>query len=204
MNASSRSHLAVLGTLSELHHEPIAYDLTCLRRLVTEVAPDILCAEITRDAWEAGDLSHTPLEVREALALIESSTDIVLVPVAASQRQFVDFTPQSGWRRGLVQLFGRVLQWGQRRANRPEAINGFMFGAFCHTVCWLIEKTWAREERTAWEAQNRAIGDNIFQAVQRDPGRRVLVVVQCQRLHPLVQLLKTNPEEIEIVGYQEL
>ena len=204
MNTLLRSRLAVLGTLSELHHEPIAYDLACLRRLVIEVAPDILCAEITRDAWEAGDLSHASLEVREALASVESSTDIVLVPVAASQRQFVDFTPQSGWRRGLVQRFDRFLQWGQRRANRPEAINGLMFGAFCHTVCWLIEKTWVMEERTAWEAQNRAIGDNIIQAVQRDPGRRVLVAVQCQRLHWLVQLLKTNPEEMEIVGYQEL
>ncbi len=204
MNTSAISRLAVLGTLSELHRQPIAYDLACLRRLVTEAAPDILCAEITREAWEAGDPSQTPVEVREALAPVEAATDIVLVPVAPTPRQYADFAPEAGWRRQVVKVFDHLLQWGQRRANRPETINGLLFGAFCHTVCWLIERTWTMDERLAWEAQNQAIGDNILQAVRRDPGRRVLVAVQCQRLHRLVPLLHAHADMIEIVNYQVL
>ncbi len=204
MNTASRSRLAILGTLSELHRQPIAYDLACLRRLVAEVAPDILCAEITHEAWEAGDLSQTPVEVREALAPVEAATDIVLVPIVPTQRQFAAFTPAAGWRQSLVRVFDRFLRWGQRRANRPEAINGFMFGAFCHTVCWLVEKTWTAEDRMAWEAQNQAIGDSILQAVRRDPGRRVLVAVQCQRLHRLAPLLRVRADEIEMVNYWQL
>ena len=203
MNTSARSRLALLGTLSELHRQPIVYDLACLRRLVAEVAPDILCAEITREAWEADDLSQTPVEVRGALAPVEAATDIVLIPVAPTHQQFADFTPTAGWRR-LARVFDRLLRWGQRRANRPEAINGLMFGTFCHTVCWLIEMTWTMEVRRAWEAQNQAIGDNIIQAVQRDPGRRVLVAVQCQRLHRLAPFLKASADAIDIVNYQQL
>ncbi len=204
MNTIIRSRLAILGTLSELHRQPIVYDLACLRRLVAEVAPDILCAEITREAWEAGDLSQTPVEVREALAPVEAATDIVLIPIAPTQQQFTDFTPAAGWRRSLVRVFDRFLRWGQRRANRPEAINGFMFGAFCHTVCWVIEMTWTVEERIAWEAQNRAIGDSILQTVRRDPGRRILVAVQCQRLHRLLRLLRAHAEVFDMVSYQAL
>jgi hypothetical protein len=48
------------------------------------------------------------------------------------------------------------------------------------------------------------MAENILQVVRRDPGRRVLVVVQCQRMHPLKQILKTHTGELEIVQYQHL
>ncbi len=206
MNTFSSSHtrLAVLGTISDLHREPLAYDLACLRSIVTDLAPDLLCAEITREAWESSDLSLASLEVREALAPVEAATDIVIVPVASTLKHYVDFAPSERWRRDLVYTFDRLLQWGQRKANRPEAINGLMFGAFCHTVCWLTEKMWTAEDRAAWQAQNKALAENILQAVQRDPGRRVLVAVQCQRLHRLLPLLHTHAEVFEIVNYQVL
>jgi hypothetical protein len=202
--SSSRTRLAVLGTISDLHREPLAYALACLRSIVTDLAPDLLCAEITREAWENGDLSLVSVEVREALAPVEAATDIVIVPVASTPKQYTDFAPSEQWRRNLVRAFGRLLQWGQRQANQPEAINGLMFGAFCHTVCWLTETMWTAEDRAAWEAQNKEMAENILQAVQRDPGRRVLVAVQCQRLHRLLPLLLTHAEVFEIVNYQVL
>jgi len=204
MNTLLRSRLAVLGTLSDLHRQAIAYDLACLRRLVADIAPDILCAEITREAWEVGDLSGTSLEVREALAPVEAVTDIVLIPVAPTQKQFADYAPESGWRWGLVQTFDRLLRWGQRKANRPEAIHGLVFGAFCHTLCALSEMMWTAEDCAAWEAQNKAMAENILLAVRRDPGLRILVTLQCQRLHTLLSLLKAHSDELEIVDYREL
>ncbi len=208
MNTPSRTRphtrLAILGTLADLHRQPLTYDLGCLRTLVAGLEPDLLCAEVTPGAWEGGDLSATAIEVREALTPVVASTDIVLVPVIPTPEQYADFIPSSGWRRSLAQALDRLLLWGQRKADRPEAINGPVFGAFCHTVCWMIERTWTANDRQAWIAQNRIISDNILQAVQRDPGRRVLVAVQCQRLHWLVRTLKAYPEELEIVRYQEL
>ncbi len=202
--SSPRTRLAVLGTLSDLHRQPIAYDLNCLRSLVADLAPDLLCAEITRETWEGGDLSSATVEVREALAPVVASTDIVLIPVAPTPQQFADFTPAVGWRRDLVQTFDRLLQWGQRKADRPEEINGAMFALFCHTVCALTEMTWAAEDRAAWQAQNEALAANIVQAVRRDTGRRVLIVVQCQRLHWLIPLLRAHADVFEIVNYQVL
>lgn len=204
MNEQPQTRLALLATLSELHQEPIAYDLQCLRDLVAELAPDLLCAEITREMWEGGNLSAAALEVREALAPIVASTDTVLVPVAPSPDRFHDFAPGGGWRRNLMQACDRLLRWGQVRADSPEAVNGPFFEAFCHPLCLLTEMTWTTEKRAAWNAQNKQIAQNVLHAVRRDPGRRVLVAVQCQRIHRLEPMLKSGSELVKLVPYQSL
>lgn len=204
MNTFVRTRLAVLGTMADMHLQPVAYDLARLRTIVAELAPDLLFAEITRDAWEKGGLSNAALEVRAALAPLVAASDIVLIPVIPSLEQFTDFTSSAGWQRSLVRGFDRILRWGQRKANRPETINGVTFGAFCHTLCWLTEKMWTENDRLAWEAQNKAMAENILQAVRRDPGRRALVTLRCQRQHELLALLRAHSDEFEIVDYRDL
>lgn len=204
MEINPPTRLAILGTLSNLHCEPLPYDLAALRNLVIELAPEILCAEITRGTWESGDLTSAEVEVREALAPVVAVTDTVLIPVAPTMQQFIDFDPKSGWRLVLAQELERLLRWGQRKAGTPEAVNGFLFGAFCHTICWVIERLWTKDARAAWEEQNRMIVENIAQAVRRDPGRRVLLAVQCQRLHRLLPLLRRHLDVFEIVQYRNL
>jgi hypothetical protein len=204
MNTSSRTRLAILGTMSDLHRQPIRYDLHCLQKIVADISPDLLCAEITTEAWEHGDLSQVAVEVPEALAPIVASTDIVLIPIAPSLEQYGDFAPRTGWRRRLIKDFDRLLRWGQIQADSAQVVNGFWFGAFCHTVCWLTEVFWLREDREAWEKQNRELAENVVRAVQRDRGRRVLVAVQCQRLHRLTRLLRDHDDLFEVVRYQSL
>ncbi len=204
MNSTPRTRMAILGTLSDLHGQPLPYDLACLRKIVTEQAPDLLCAEVTTEVWEQSNLAAAELEVREALAPVAALTDIVLVPVAPSEKQYAEFASNAGWRRRATQSGIRVLRWGQRKAATPEAIHGFLFEAFCHTVCALTEATWPPAQRAEWEKQNQQMVENILDVVRRDPGRRVLVVVQCQRMHRLAPLLKAYREELELVDYQKL
>ena len=126
METTPRTRLAILGTLFDLHRELLPYDLAALRQLVVELAPEILCAEITKGTWEAGDLTSAEVEVREALAPVVAVTDTVLVPVAPTEHQFLDFAPRAGWRWSLVRALERLLRWGQRGAGTPEAVNGFL------------------------------------------------------------------------------
>ena len=204
MNASSQTRLAILGTMSDLHRQPISYDLKCLEKIIADISPDLLCAEITMEDWERDDLSKAALEVREALTPVIASTDIVLIPVAPTREEYANFTPASGWRQQLVQTFDRLLRWGQIRADDAKTVNGPWFGAFCHTVCWLTEMFWTGKDRARWERQNQELVENVIRAVQRDRGRRVLVTVQCQRLHRLVPLLRARDDLFKIVGYQNL
>ena len=190
--------------MSDLHRRPISYDLNSLQQIVANVSPDLLCAEITREDWEQEDLSSAAFEVREALAPVIASTDIVLIPVAPSPAQYADFAPDSGWRRRLVRTFNRLLRWGQIQADDARTVNGPWFGAFCHTVCLMTESLWSARDRARWERQNQELVENIVRAVQRDSGRRVLVAVQCQRLHRLTPLLKAHHDLFQIVPYQNL
>ena len=200
----NKTRLAILGTISDLHRQSIRYDLDCLQKVVADISPDLLCAEITKEDWERGDLSKASLEVREAFASIIASTDIVLIPIASTPEQFNDFTPRSGWRHRLVRTFDRLLHWGQIQADDVRTINGRWFGAFCHTVCWMTELFWTANDRANWEIQNQKLAENIVHAIQRDRGRRVLVAVQCQRLHRLLPLLHAHNALFEIVPYQNL
>ncbi len=200
----TETRLAILGTMSDLHRQPISYDLNCLQKIVADVSPDLLCAEITKEAWERADFSQVSLEVREALSPTIASMDIVLIPVSPSPKQYADFTPVSGWRHRVVRNFDRLLRWGQIQANDVKTINGFGFGAFCHTVCWLTEMFWSGNDRAAWERQNQELVENIIRVVQRDRGRRVLIAVQCQRLHRLIPLLHAHDDLFNMVAYQDL
>ena len=202
--SKTRSRLALLATLGELHTAPLYYDLQKLKAIVSELSPDLLCAEITLEQWEKGNLSNVGIEVREALLPVAVSSDIVVVPIAASQKQFSDYLPAEGWRRNMGNSFVQILDWGATKANTPTAVNGLLFESFCHTVCKLNTMTWLPKDQAQWEKQNAEMAENILQAIKRDIGRRVLVVAQCQRVHKLQPLLEKENDLIEIVHYQDL
>ena len=44
----NKTRLAILGTISDLHRQSIRYDLDCLQKVVADISPDLLCAEITK------------------------------------------------------------------------------------------------------------------------------------------------------------
>ncbi len=199
------TRLAILRTLGPLHSEPLRYDLEVLRALVMQLAPDLLCADLTREAWEHGDLEAAPLEIRQALLPAIELTDTVLVPVAPDGRQFGDYRAPFGLRSALARRLDGLLRWGQRAADSPEGIHGMAFDAFCHTVCALEEMTWQKDARRAYQQRTRNLTDNILAAIRRDPGGRVLVVVQCQWHHRLEPLLKKQAGDwLQIVDYREL
>ncbi len=104
----------------------------------------------------------------------------------------------------VSQFFDWLLPWGQRIANQPEAIHGSTFQVFCHTVCALSAMTWSETDRSEYLIHNQALAENILEAVKRDPGRRVLVVVQCQWHHSLEPIRRQMVDWIEILEYPEL
>jgi hypothetical protein len=201
-----RSRVAVLGTLAELHQEPIKYDLITLRRLVKELRPDLLCAEIHPNTWQAGDLSRMPPEYRETLVPLSRRTDIIIVPVSGSdERELI--TPRGkrwlGLRTLIVRLLNGQLRLLQRLANGPRAINSGAFGLLCDAMCSITAWVCGPEAIHVWDETNKAMLNNILAAARRDPGRRVLVTVDCRRRHRLEHKLRCVPE-LELVGYRHL
>jgi hypothetical protein len=201
-----RSRVAVLGTLAELHQEPIKYNLRTLRRLVKDVRPDLLCAEIHPDDWQSDDLNRLPPEYRETLVPLSRRTDIIIVPISSS-KEWELIAPRGGCLLGLRTLLVRLLKGQlrlmQRLANGPRAINSGLFGWLCDGMCTITAWVCGPQAQSAWDKANQAILNNIVTAIRRDPGRRVLVTVDCRRRHRLELNLRHIPE-VELVNYLEL
>ena len=203
---TNKTRVAVLGTLADLHREPIRYNLACLTDLVAQLNPDLLFAELQREAWEAGDLSAAPIEYREALIPLAARTNIVIVPIqgaAGRQPSMAQATHMAGPRRAILRWLDGLLRWFQLRANGPRAIHAGWFGHLCHTICLLEAWVGGPAARQTWDAANRALLENVLAAIGRDPGVRVLVTVDCRRSHQLVERLR-HVEGIEVVAYWEL
>ena len=205
-NTEVISRVAILGTLAELHKEPIQYDLKALRRLVKDLQPDLLCAEIHPDDWQAGELSSLPPEYREALVPLSRRTDIIIVPVSGSRVREL-FAPRGerspSFRSLVVRLLNGQLWLMQRLANGPGAINSGIFGWTCDCVCRFTAWMCGSQVQQSWDQANQAIVNNILAAIRRDPGRRVLVTVDCRRRHRLEQALR-RLSQVKLVDYRHL
>lgn len=199
----TKTRLALLSTLADMHTQPIRYNLTAMADILARVEPDLLYVEMLQRDWEMGRLDQAPVEVQRSLLALAELSRTVVVPVAPDARQFNDFAPKAGWRGRLARQLDRTLRWAQRQADSAEAIHAWPFEGVCHTLCHLSELSWDTEARQAWQAQNQALLVNILEAVHHDPGRRVLVAVQCQRIHWLERRLK-KMSDLELVDYRDL
>jgi hypothetical protein len=201
-----KSRVAVLGTLGERHLEPIGYDLDALERVVREIEPDLLCAEIHPNDWAAHDVDGMSPEYRDALVPLAKRTDVVIVPVAGSRNRGL-VTPKGGrllaLRTFLVGLLNAHLRWMQRGNRGLGALNSGAWGAVCDGLCSLTARLCGRDVLREWDAANRALFENVLAAVRRDPGGRVLVTVDCRRRHRLEHELR-GASEVELVHYETL
>jgi hypothetical protein len=196
------ARLSVLGLMSDLHEESIPYNLDVLRRTVLEIEPDLLCLEMTHQAWDQANFRDAALPVRETLAPAAATSSIVIIPVAARPQERSDYNQRSGARSRIANALDSLHRAVQRRST-IRTIHSRPYNAFCHTICELEEALWEPSAREAWKAENRAMLQQIIDAAQRDPGRRILTATQCHRKHWLDDRLAEHPG-IELVDYWQL
>lgn len=198
--------MAVLGTLADLHREPIQYDLKNLRSLVKELQPDLLCAEIYPEDWRSGNMDRLSVEYQLALVPLSRRTNIIIVPIGGAKQKEL-FQPRGGRWLGLrifiVSLLNDQLRIMQRLANGPRVINSGLFGWLCDQTCSLSAWICGPQAQKDWEDANQTILANILAAIHRDPGQRVLITVNCRLRHRLVKRL-SRVAGIELVSYRVL
>jgi hypothetical protein len=198
----NKTRIALLGTVADLHQQPIRYDLNALSRIVADVRPDLLGVEIERDEFERGDLSRAPVEVREALIPLARRSDAVVVPIGAGSHEELrargDRMPAA-----LIRGLDRILTEVQQAANDARRVNSPLMDHTCGLICHLEEHICGEHGRRMWEVTNEKMLSNIVAMAHRDPPTRILVAVQCRRKHWLEPKLRHLPE-VELVDYWEL
>jgi hypothetical protein len=204
MGDTERSRLAVLATVGDLHLRMANYDLARLRAIVAASNPDLLCLEMTKKDWESKHFQSVPIEVSGALIPLAEVSDVVVVPVLTARASLENYAPVSGVRLGILDRLDRLFRWGQKTAARPEVIHSAPFEAFCHVLYGLTERAWAPTDRARWDLENKGIVSNTVAALERDQGRRALLVVRCQRMHRITPLLRRHSANLDFVDYREI
>jgi hypothetical protein len=197
----SPTRVAVLGTLAEFHEEPISYDLASLIDLVTALRPDLLCLDLTPEQWQLQDFDGLPPEYRRALLPLAAQTDIVVAPIGDAITP--DESEVAGWRAKLVAWLRAGLATLQRTAPGPDAVNHGLRHEVANWLYHLI--AWLTGEETFRERDEHVdrLTKKILEIVRRDPGTRVLVVVNVQFCHRIRPALRDYPN-IQVVKYSEL
>jgi hypothetical protein len=197
----TRTPVAVLGTLTEFHHEPLPYNLKILVELVTTLRPDLLCLDITPDQWQRRDFADLPPEYREALLPLAHQTDMVVVPVGEARP--LDEPWASGWRGRAIALLRHGLTWLQRTSPDPAAINQGWRHHVANELYDTIARLAGQGARHAWHAHTAHLTQRVLETAQRDPGCRILVVVNVRYCHHIRPALKKHPE-VDVVSYLKL
>jgi len=193
--------VAVLGTLAEFHREPIPYDLRALVRLVTELRPDLLCLDITPQQWQRRDFSDLPPEYRDALLPLAHQTDIVVVPIGEDRPLQEPAAP--GWRGRMIAVFRGWLAHLQRTASGPAAINEGWRHHVADFLYSLIAWLAGGEAQRAWRAHTAYLTQQVLATARRDPGCRILVVVNVRHCHHIRPALRQY-SDIQVVKYPQL
>lgn len=193
--------VAVLGTLAEFHREPIPYDLNALVRLVTELHPDLLCLDMTHDQWQRGAFDDLPPEYREALLPLAYQTDIVVVPIGG----LVPSEEPTGAGLGswVICYLRRLLGYLQRTSPGPAAINQGTRHHIANMLYSAIVGLAGREAVRQRKVHTERLIQQVLDVVRRDPGRRILVVVNVRYCHVIRPALMKYPE-VRIVSYTDL
>lgn len=202
--AAHPSRVAFIGTLGSLHAEPIAYDLARLRSLAEELAPDLLAVEADRAAWEAADSTDIPREILASLAPAARLTDTVVVPVGGPSGQELAPPDEGGLadvRATVIRAADGLLDALARAFDSPERASRGLYPSLCGLICHVEYAAASVAGRQAWRATNDRILANLVELIRSDPGRRVLVAVQCRRVHWLEARLAVLPE-VEVVPFE--
>ena len=197
----TRTKVAVLGTLAEFHREPIPYNLSALIRLVTDLRPDLLCLDMTSAQWQQRKFDDLPPEYREALLPLAHQTDIVIAPIG-DVHPFEEPTA-AGWRGHAISRLRKWLTYLQRTSPGPAATNEgwrhHVADALYSMIAWLA----GSEARHAWQKHTAHLTRQVLDLARRNPGCRILVVVNVRHCHHIRPALKKNPD-IDVVPYSAL
>ncbi len=194
----ARSTVALLGTLRELHDVLPDYDWSRLEELVAAKQPDLLCVEVDRTDWEANDLARAPIESRRVLAQLSATTEITLVPIGAGGSSWAESgiaPPRGGLlasvRGWLCSRLDRATVGLMQLAGGPHGVNSSFVEHFCGVLCELQIALTDPETRRGWVRKNEELVEGILWAARQDPGRRILVAVDCRRKHWLRRMLRS-------------
>ena len=203
-NDQPTNRVAVLGVLADIHSEAVQYDLKPLRKLILAIQPDLICAEIHWVDWLSGNLTAVPRAIRETIVPLCRRTDMVIIPVGGSALKELGIPTADSFLMGqVIRTLNGLQRISSAVINHPASINSAAYSLCCNLTCAVELSLCGQTAKKVWQEANDTIFKNILETLSRDPGRRVLVTVDCRRRQWLIKQLSQTPQ-VEFVHHSEL
>jgi hypothetical protein len=196
-----RTRVAVLGTLAEFHNGAIPFDMSSLLELAANVNPEFLCLDITPQQWRDRDFDTLPPEYREALLPLALQTDMVVAPIGGAINWTVE--AMAGWRHKAIDRLRSWISAIQRRAPSPEALNRGWRHELVNTLYYATRRLTKGDRRQVARTHAEHLTEQVLAMSERDPGARLLVVVNVQYCHLIRQRLREH-DEVIVTDFSEL
>jgi hypothetical protein len=197
----THTSVAVLGTLTEFHDDPIPYDLSTLIDLVSKINPDLLCLDMTMDQWLRQDFSHLPPEYRDALLPLAYQTDMVVAPIAGSRPP--EKLNVAGWRGFLIRQIRRMLTWMQQTAPGPDAMNQGWRHDWGNALYEIIRKLAGHQVQQTYHERIETLTQAVVNVAENNPDNRILIVTNIQYCHHIRPRLK-QLSDVQVTTYSDL
>ncbi len=156
---------------------------------------------MTDEEWHSQAFGGLPPEYREALLPMAEQTDIVVIPLAGTSPPPEPVA--SGWRGSAIKLARRMLACLQSTAPQPSAINSGPRHLLADTLYEVITWLAGRQARDAWRDHTSGLVERVRAAAARDPGRRLLVVLNVRHCHHVRKALRRD-RDLQVVPYEQL
>ena len=98
-----------------------------------------------------------------------------------------------------MEALNGLLVWFQGQS--PTRMNGPLYGLACEGICHTTQMLCGPAAQRDWQTQNQHLLDNVLAAIRQDPGRRVVVTLDCRRRHQLSRMLARVPE-VQLLDYR--
>jgi hypothetical protein len=197
----TRTSVAVLGTLTEFHDDPIPYDLSALIDLVKRINPDLLCLDITMAQWQAQDFSNLPPEYRDALLPLAYQSDIVVAPIAGNHPAIK--AEGIEWNGRFIQELRRILSWVQNTAPSPDAVNQGWRHHLSDYLYSIIRMLSGNQIQQNYHERIESLTQSVLKVAEHNPGNRILVVTNIQYCHHIRPRLRAT-SDIQVTTYKDL
>lgn len=193
--AASSAEVIVLSTLHQLHAQTEGYSFEDLSEIIEQLHPDILAVELTADDLESRRDQTTRQEYQRSVFPLLDKHNYDVVPLEPSQPLFGELV--SLFRQAQINLseqnpvgaetfdlyMDSLFENLAERWDSPGAVNSRTTDILFESKHRFQSALFGSDEAQAWQGWNQHFLQQILQAAEANPDKRILVLVGAEHAY---------------------
>jgi len=212
---SKKSKVFVLSTLHQFHGQSKFYSFETLSKIVEMIKPDVIAVELTPTALETRKEQKTKQEYQKSIFPLADKHKYALVPLEPAEPKFSELVKlvtdaskelneKSPQKAEAFSVYSNALyDYLFKTWDSPLAVNSSQTDSLFEVKHKFQNALFGEKEEKGWEGWNQHFLDKILEAAQKNPGKKILVLVGAEHSYWLRKHLKEN-QSIDLIKPEEV